>query len=269
MIVTCTNCKTRFQLNGAQTPENSFTANCPKCGQVVSPQSLTATGAAAVLQPSSAPNRSALPAAESPATRSAQIERPTPAPAYKLQPSSATAPVTEYDNAGEDKTDLAQLLTTLLGSVKRPEDNARLAWERRRALVCVTRERADRVARMLVEAHYEVFVANDAAQAISRMREDHMDVVALETEFDAAEQGAAFVTRAISTLRSADRRRVFFVKISDNARTFDTHVAFVGHVNLTINTKDIDDLAATLKRALREFNNLYREYNKTLSLTSL
>ena len=46
------------------------------------------------------------------------------------------------------------------------------------------------------------------------MRENRLDVVLLDQDFDAAEQGAAFVTREVTILRPAQRRRLFFVLLS-------------------------------------------------------
>lgn len=261
MIVACTNCNARFNFDGAQLPANTLSVRCPKCGQIMSSQPLAAT----------ASDRSAVSVGDSPASRRARVERPTPAPAYRPESSAVVAESATI--ARDEGNEIVQLLSALLHGgekFKRADGkDARPAWERRRALLCLTPERAERVAPMLCDAGYEVFIAADTMQAITRMREDSMDVVVLEPEFDGAEQGAAFVTRAVGALRPAERRRVFFVQISPTARTFDAHAAFVNHYNLAINAEDLDDFVQVLERALREFTELYRNFNKAVSTASL
>ena len=143
------------------------------------------------------------------------------------------------------------------------------AWKNRHALLCVAPEHVEVIARDLTDAGYEVFVADDAPQATDRMREDHMDVIVLDTQFDGAEQGAAVVISAVSALQLAERRRLFLVQISPTARTLDSHAAFVSHVNLIVNAEDINDFAQTLDRAQRYFAELYRDFNKAIYQKSL
>jgi CheY-like chemotaxis protein len=138
---------------------------------------------------------------------------------------------------------------------------ARLGWERRRALVCVTPAHREALAQQLADSNYQVFVADDTSQAIERMREEHMDVVILDPGFDPIEQGAAFVTREVNIMRPAERRRLFFVHLNASVRTLDAHAAFVNNVNLVINPADIEIMPQALERALRDFNELYREFN--------
>ncbi len=69
------------------------------------------------------------------------------------------------------------------------------------------------------------------------MRENRMDVVLLDQEFDPTEQGAAFVTREVTVLRPAQRRRLFFVLLSPVLRTMEAHAAFLNNVNAIVNHK--------------------------------
>ena len=170
--------------------------------------------------------------------------------------------------------DLAALLLELLqkGGAAAPAKTpsaSRLKWERRRALVCVTPPRRAEIGRALVDADYQVYIAEDTSQAIERMREDQMDVVVLEAEFDPVEQGAAFVTSEINVLSPAKRRRLVFVHLSPTARTLDSHAAFVQSVNLVVNTADIDSLPQVLERTMRDFNDLYRDFNAALNIAAI
>jgi hypothetical protein len=101
------------------------------------------------------------------------------------------------------------------------------------------------------------------------MRENSMDVVLLDQDFDPAEQGSAFVTREVTMLRPAQRRRLFFVLISPVLRTMEAHAAFLNSVNAVVNEKDIAEVPRVLEHGLRDFNELYRELNGVLNLTAL
>jgi CheY-like chemotaxis protein len=128
--------------------------------------------------------------------------------------------------------------------------------------------RREMVARLLAESDYEVFVAEDTSQAIESMREEQLDVVILEAEFDSIEQGAAFVTREVNALRPMQRRRLMLVHLTTTARTMDTHAAFVQNVNLVVNIADLEHLPYALERATRDFNELYRDFNAALNVAS-
>ena len=101
------------------------------------------------------------------------------------------------------------------------------------------------------------------------MRENRLDVVLLDQEFDQTEQGAAFVTREVTVLRPAQRRRLFFVLLSPVLRTMEAHAAFLNNVNAIVNIKDIDDVPRVLEHALRDYNELYKEFNVALNVGAL
>src|SRR5216684_1661520 len=96
-------------------------------------------------------------------------------------------------------------------------------------------------------------VAEDTQQAIERMRQSRLDVVMLDSDFDTAEQGAAFVTREVNVLRPAERRRLFFVSLSSSKRTMDKHAAFLTNVNLSVNFNELAHLPDIVDQAMREF----------------
>ena len=114
-----------------------------------------------------------------------------------------------------------------------------------------------------------MFLAEDTRQAVERMRENNLDVVLLDQEFDPIEQGAAFVTREVTILRPAQRRRLFFVLLSPVLRTMEAHAAFLNNVNAIVNIKDLDEVSPVLERALRDYNELYKEFNAALNIGAL
>jgi hypothetical protein len=194
-----------------------------------------------------------------------RFERPRPAPAYKPEAEAADS---SQGAALADSEEAARLLTSLfqraMGAASKSAQGG--DHEHRRALICASSDHRFAVARALVENGYEAFVAEDTTQAIERMREDQMDVVLLDPQFDIQEQGAAFIKREVSALRPAARRRLFFVHLLPDARSGDQHAAFVNHANLTINPAEIEEMPYVLERAIRNFNELYRDFNRALQV---
>jgi CheY-like chemotaxis protein len=125
------------------------------------------------------------------------------------------------------------------------------------------------VAGGLAENGYQVFVAQDTRQAVDRMRENQLDVVLLDSRFDPAEQGVIFVTREVNILRPPQRRRLFFVLLSPSLRTMDAHTAFLTNVNAIVNINEIEELPKLLERRVREYNELYKEFNSALGVPAL
>ena len=178
-----------------------------------------------------------------------------------------TAPVTV---GAADK--FMELLSSL---VNQPGNNdgytpaARSAWNPRKALVCAMEENRESIARGLSENNYQVFVAQDSRQAVERMRENRLDLVILDSRFDPIEQGPVFITREVTVLRPAQRRRLFFVLLSPTLRTLDAHAAFLNNVNAVVNVNDLAGLPKLIEQRLREFNELYTEFNVAMRLPAL
>jgi len=263
MIVTCPNCTTRLQLDKAKVPARPFSVRCPKCQQIINAQ-----------PPSASPQRDALTAVGGlPASSRSQQEVSVAHAAPVLQEDGADE-ASEASHAPTADGEVLRLLASLLRGVGVEGVGAkgsglRPAWERRRALVCAGSAYGGEVARTLAGDGYEVFAAADAAQAMERMREGGVDVVALDPEFDLSGQGAASVSREMASLRMPERRRVVFVLLSDRARTGDAHEAFLAGANLVVNLAKAAELPRALEKNIRDLNELYRDFNKALGLAEL
>jgi predicted Zn finger-like uncharacterized protein len=263
MIVVCSQCTTRLQLDDAKVPSRAFTVRCPKCQSIIQGQ-----------PPANSNEQGALSLGETPALDGKRFNPQMAAPVFKPEQATPDSEVQSSSNSSPAApNDLASLLAELLQQVapvdgKKPTAT-RLNWEHRRVLVCATPQRREVIGRSLVDADYQVYVAEDTSQAIERMREEQMDVVILEPEFDAVEQGAAFVTSEINALRPAKRRRLIFVHLSSTARTLDSHAAFVHNVNMVVNVADLENLPQALERTLRDYNDLYREFNNALNIAAI
>lgn len=253
MIIVCQKCSTRLQVDEEKSPQRPFNVRCPKCNNTVSSEPA-----------SPATEQSALAVGGSPATDHPRFE-PSTARQYEAATPSQAAEAASTDDA-------VRMLMDLL-SKREPagEENpmARPSWSKRKALVCTSEAYRELVARKLTESGFQVYVAEDTRQAVETMRASKMDVVLLEPQFDPAEQGSVFVTREINVLRPPQRRRLFFVLLSPSLRTMDAHAAFLNNVNAIVNLNDVEDLPRIMEIALREFNELYREFYSAFSLTAL
>jgi predicted Zn finger-like uncharacterized protein len=258
MVIICQQCSARLQLDDTKVPARSFTVRCPKCQHIINAQPPAQTTG----------EQGAVGLSGSTSISNSRFERPRPAPAYKPAEDTAGAP---QDPAAADRDQAAELLASLFQRAMGTAAEASKASDRRgqahrRALICASEDHRFAVARALVENGYEAYVAEDTTQAIERMREDQMDVVLLDPLFDQQEQGAAFIKREVSALRPAARRRLFFVHLLPDARSGDQHAAFVNHANLTINPSEIEEMPYVLERAIRNFNELYRDFNRALQV---
>jgi len=253
MIINCSHCQARFRVDDAKVPAGAFTVNCPKCQVTISANAANQVA-----------DQSALGLGQSPSTARLRTGRSAAAPLFKLSDEN------ESEGGAPGANELAAALMGLLQVEKSPHKTpVRPSWDRRRVLVCTDPKHREVIALGLAEKNHDVFVAEDTEQAIERMRESQVDVVILDTEFDPSEQGAAFVTREVHVMRPADRRRVFFVSLSSAKRTMDGHTAFLSSGNLVVNLNELADLPEILDRSLREFNELYKDFNAALGLAPI
>jgi predicted Zn finger-like uncharacterized protein len=255
MTIICQNCTTKLQIDDSKAPARPFTIRCPKCNGTVN---------SGVASPAS--EGGALAIGTSPSTEHPRYEKADAAPLFELSraevPDEAPAVSTE---------DIGRMLVSFFqkGEANHADPGARPLWDRRKALVCVSDKYRETVARLLAEETYKVFVAQDTRQAVERMRANQIEVLMLDPDFDLVEQGAAFVTREVQVLRPAQRRRLFVVSLSPSLRTLDAHAAFLNNVNAIVNTKELEHLPRILEQGLREYNELYRDFNQALGQSAI
>jgi predicted Zn finger-like uncharacterized protein len=253
MTIVCQTCSTRLQIDDDKAPSGPFSVRCPKCKSTVN------ASASSPASESGATSLSGSPATEHP--RYDQVS----APAYQLTNVAQEPP-------SPSNEEVLRMLMSLLGKTNAMDTSnptVRPSWHKRKALVCASLQYREQLARSLSEHGYQVYLAEDTRQAVETMRGNQLELVVMEPQFDAAEQGAAFVVREINVLRPAQRRRLFFTLISPSLRTLDAHAAFLNNVNAVVNINDITDLPRILEVGFREYNELYRELNQALSMSAL
>jgi predicted Zn finger-like uncharacterized protein len=254
MIIVCQKCDSRLQVDEAKVPARPFVVRCPKCNSSIDaslPNVASEPGAGGAGEVSSLDN--------------ARFEEPNPAPLFQMDQKVESAP----DSPLERLNELLSGLVNQPATARRNPSSGRPAWDPRKALICVTEEHREEIARALSEAGYQVFVAMDTRQAVDRMRENLLDLVLLDPRFDPVEQGPVYVTREVSILRPSQRRRLFFVMLSPSLRTMDNHTAFLNNVNAIVNLNELADLPKIIEQRLRAYNELYKEFNEALGVPAL
>ena len=262
MLVICSNCKARLQLDEGKIPSHAFKVRCPKCQGGIEIKSSSA-------KESEAAGETSLPADMTPS--SPQIwpfERPPVAAPFK-----AAADDTATEPATAMSMDVVKLLSELVmrkdAAATKAGPNKRPSWDRRKALVCTEPTHRDAIGNGLAAHDYEVFIAGNTAEALGRMREDQIDVLILDANFDPSEQGYAFVMRELKLMRPSERRRIFLTYLTENAHTMDLHAAFLHNSNLVVNPSEVERLPEVLEVSLRHYNELYREVNRVLEQTPI
>jgi CheY-like chemotaxis protein len=231
---------------------------CPKCQASVNHDPTTDEVAVTA---SEAPS-------ESNSEAPARFATPTAAPLFTPRDEQTPVSVDE-PNAG--LSDIAKLLAAALDHSPRQEGTSRKRpkWDRRKALVCASPAYRETIAESLASNEYVVYVAANMAEALGRMREERMDVIVLDANFDPVEQGVAFVTREVRLLRPSERRRLFVAYVTSGVRTMDLHAAFLQNVNMVVNPSDIEQLPDAMEVCIRHYNELYRPFNRALDVAPI
>jgi len=253
-----------LQVDEAKTPAKAFTVVCPKCKNSVSVNREAKTAVAPTVHteapPAPAPSESEpVPPFEKPAT------------AQRFNRRGDEGVFNSKHETTSDMTDFARVLAEALNRSGGHSASSRIrpAWDRRKALVCASAAYRDVIAASLAKHEYEVFVAENMAQGLGRMREEPMDVIVLDANFDPLEQGVAFITKEVQLLRPAERRRLFLVYLTAGVRTMDVHAAFLQNVNLVVNPSDVEQLPEALEVSIRHYNDLYEPLNHALHLAPI
>ena len=259
MVLICPQCSARLQLDEAKAPSRPFSVRCPKCQASVNHDPTNPTEAKAAASDNSA---------ETSSETTPRFEAPTVAPRFKPR---AEQNAVSLDESSGGLNDLAKLLAAALHESAKPDGTSRKRpkWDQRKALVCTSPAYRETIAESLANHDYDVFVAANVAEGIGRMREEKMDVIVLDANFDPVEQGVAFITREVRLLRPSERRRLFVAYVTSGVRTMDSHASFLQNVNLVVNPSDIEQLPEAMEVSIRHFNELYRPFNRAMDVAPI
>jgi predicted Zn finger-like uncharacterized protein len=239
MIIRCDNCSVSLQLDEAKIPSGNFTVRCPRCQNLIRVQ----PGAKSTVD---------------------QLKENAAAPAVTEGTNDFSAKESEF----QINTALRALMSALQTENKAIEVDDEKSEKPRRVLLCLGQKR-DVIAKTLVEAGYKVYLAQTPAQANERLREGKTEILLFSPDFASEFGGAAILQQKVNAMPSSDRRRLFFISVEDAGTTMNAHDAFLRNLNLIVNTNDISQLPLILNRALRDFNDLYHDYNRAVGAEAI
>ncbi|MCU0538380.1 MAG: hypothetical protein MUF46_00635 [Desulfobacterales bacterium] len=165
--------------------------------------------------------------------------------------------------APRERVSLKEVDTNAYNSADRPFDF--IEEEGKTALVCEQQpELLKTVTDTLHLMEYQITVAENARDALKRMRYHVYDVVVVNEDFDTQTPEANGVLIYLERLAMNTRRNTYVTMISSRHRTMDNMTAFMKSVNLIINTKNIEDFGKIISRGLTEHLAFYRVFREKL-----
>jgi predicted Zn finger-like uncharacterized protein len=111
---------------------------------------------------------------------------------------------------------------------------------------------------------YQITLAENARDALKRMRYHVYDLIVINESFDTRNPESNGVLIYLERLAMSVRRDIFVAMISNRYRTMDNMMAFNASVNLIVNIKNIDDIGKILSRSITDTEMFYRVYKETL-----
>jgi predicted Zn finger-like uncharacterized protein len=111
---------------------------------------------------------------------------------------------------------------------------------------------------------YRITVAENARDALKRLRYHAYDLIVVNESFDTNNPDANGVLIYLERLTMSVRRNIFVAMISNRYRTMDNMMAFHDSVNLVVNIKNIEDVGKILSRGITDNQLFYTVYRETL-----
>lgn len=173
-------------------------------------------------------------------------------------------------NAGpgpaRERVPLNEVDTAAYNPADRPFDF--IEEEGKTALVCEHQPQLQKtIMDALDQMEYQITVAENARDALKRMRYHVYDIVVVDEDFDTRTPEANGVLIYLERMTMNTRRNMFVTLISNRNRTMDNMSALMKSVNLIVNIKNISDLGKILGRGLTEHLAFYRVYREKLKET--
>ena len=240
MIIRCDNCSVSLQVYESKIPASTFTVRCPRCQNLVR--------------------------ADASHNGSSTVEQ--------LKSTSAAPQVTDGSGRFEEKESEAQINSALKALLSALQKEGGTIEERdsgltsRRVLLCLGKDR-DKVSSVLIAAGFKVYAAETPAQANERLRDGKTEVLLFSPDFAQEFGGAAIIQQKVNAMFASERRRLYLVSVEENGQTLNAHEAFLRNINLIIGSEDIEQLPMILGKALSDFNDLYRYYNRATGAATI
>jgi len=111
---------------------------------------------------------------------------------------------------------------------------------------------------------YQITLAENARDALKRMRYHVYDLIVVNENFDTKNPDSNGVLIYLERLSMSVRRKIFVAMVSSRYRTMDNMMSFHASVNLIINIKNIEDIGKILSRGITDIEMFYSVYKECL-----
>ena len=136
--------------------------------------------------------------------------------------------------------------------------------ESKTALVCeLDPEIKKKIADVLVSMEYHITEAENARDALKRIRFHAYDLIVVNEHFDGDSPGDNSVMSYLERLDMDTRRKIIVVLISKSHRTMDHMMAYRKSVNMILHHKHIEKIGAILGRGLADRDLFYRVFKES------
>lgn len=162
-----------------------------------------------------------------------------------------------------EKVTLNEVDTGAYNSADRPFDF--VEEEGKTALICESDPKLRRAIRGGLESmEYQLTEADNARDALKRMRYHSYDILVVNEDFDTDNPEANGVLIYLERLGMSVRRNMYVAMVSSRHRTMDNMTAFLKSVNLIVNANNVGDFGKIIGRGLTEHLTFYRLFREKL-----
>ena len=132
------------------------------------------------------------------------------------------------------------------------------------SLICVAGMSVqDTIVPVLTGLKYHITIAENARDALKKMRYHAFELVVLDELFDCKHHLSNGVLIYLQHLPMATRRDILLVLLTDQFRTMDNLEAFHKSANMIINKADVNDFEKILIRGIAEHEAFYKVFKNT------
>ncbi len=133
------------------------------------------------------------------------------------------------------------------------------------SLICTDPNVGEVVRATLRDLNFKFHTAETGEIAIERTRYNPYDIIVIQDNFAGSSLKSNAVLNYLSPLSMAQRRYSMVVLIGSGFKTLDAMQAFGQSVRLVVNTTDLPNFTAILKKSWTEFQAMYRIYKEVFA----
>lgn len=116
----------------------------------------------------------------------------------------------------------------------------------------------------LIDLDYNVDIAAGKDDLFEKIKFNQYDIIVLNESFGGSSIENNGVLKFFQDMPMVTRRHILLVLVVKDLKTLDSMAAFCKSVNAVVNQQDLQNMPNILKRALDEYNRLYKVYKETL-----